>query len=134
MSEEPIAFFRAEARAARIIPWTSGPSSGGSTAAREVRFDRRELNQILGVYSRMVSAGAWRDYAIDFLSDRAVFSIFRRTSEVPLYKIVKQPKLAAKQGQYAVIAVAGDILKRGHELPAVLRVFDKKLLRALASG
>jgi hypothetical protein len=92
-----------------------------------VRFDRRELDQILRLYGRMVAANEWRDYAIDHLSDRAVFSVFRRTSEVPLFQIVKDPKLARKQGAFAVIAAGGRILKRGQELGRVLGVFDSKL-------
>ncbi|MEP7452590.1 DUF2794 domain-containing protein [Phyllobacterium sp. SB3] len=92
-----------------------------------VTFDRRELNQILRVYGFMVSAGEWRDYAIDHLSDRAIFSVFRRTSEVPMFRIEKNPKLSRKQGVYSVIAASGLILKRGHELDRVLRVFDKTL-------
>ncbi|MDZ5699218.1 MULTISPECIES: DUF2794 domain-containing protein [Phyllobacteriaceae] len=97
-----------------------------------VTFDRRELNQILRLYGQMVAAGEWRDYAIDHLKDRAVFSVFRRTSEVPLFQIVKNPKLARKQGAYSVIAASGLILKRGHELGRVLAVFDRtlKLVRA----
>lgn len=90
-----------------------------------VTFHRRELDAILRVYGRMVAAGEWRDYAIDHLSDRAVFSVFRRTSEVPLYRIEKDPKLARKQGAFRVVTASGLILKRGHELEQVLRVFDK---------
>lgn len=92
-----------------------------------VAFDRRELEQILRLYGRMVAANEWRDYAIDHLSDRAIFSVFRRTSEVPLYQIVKDPKLARKQGAYSVVAAGGRILKRGHELTRVLGVFDRSL-------
>lgn len=99
----------------------------------QVRFDRGELNRILGIYGRMVAAGEWRDYALDFLEDRAVFSAFRRTSEMPLYTIEKRPKLKAKQGQYSVVAAGGQILKRGHELAQVLRVLEKKLIKALAA-
>ncbi|MGH6870271.1 MAG: DUF2794 domain-containing protein [Rhizomicrobium sp.] len=128
MAEEPIAFLRAEPRsAARIGPW----SEGGFTAA-SVRFDRRELNQILTIYGRMVAAGEWRDYALDFLDEVAVFSIFRRASEMPLFRVEKRPKLRARQGQFSVIATTGHILRRGHELPGVLRVFDNKLIKALA--
>jgi hypothetical protein len=90
-----------------------------------VAFDRFELNAILKVYGRMVAAGEWRDYAMDHLKDRAVFSVFRRSSEYPLYRIEKVPRLARKQGAYAVVTVSGLILKRGHELDRVLRVFDK---------
>lgn len=92
-----------------------------------VTFHRRELDQLLNLYGKMVAAGEWRDYAIDHLSDRAVFSVFRRTSEVPLFQIVKSPKLARKQGAFSVISADGRTLKRGHELPRVLRVFDKSL-------
>ena len=90
-------------------------------------FDRRELSEILKIYGRMVAAGEWRDYAIDHLKDRAVFSIFRRTSEVPLYRIEKNPKLARKQGAYQVVSQTGMILKRGPDLGRVLRVLDKSL-------
>ena len=92
-----------------------------------VTFDRRELDQILRLYGAMVAANEWRDYAIDHLSDRAIFSVFRRTSEVPLFRIVKDPALARRQGAYAVVAATGMILKRGHELARVLSVFDKTL-------
>lgn len=92
-----------------------------------VTFDRRELDQILRLYGRMVAANEWRDYAIDHLCDRAVFSVFRRASERPLFQIVKDPKLARKQGAYAVVATTGLILKRGHELARVLGFFDSKL-------
>jgi hypothetical protein len=80
----------------------------------------------------MVSAGEWRDYALDFLDEVAVFSIFRRTSEMPLFRIEKQPRLRGRQGQYSVVAAGGVILKRGHELAQVLKIFDKKLLKALS--
>ncbi|MCT8999272.1 DUF2794 domain-containing protein [Chelativorans intermedius] len=92
-----------------------------------VTFDRRELDQILRIYGQMVAAGEWRDYAIDHLKDRAVFSVFRRTSEVPLFQIVKNPRLARRQGAYSVVAASGAILKRGPELSRVLAVFDRKL-------
>jgi hypothetical protein len=94
----------------------------------QVTFNRRELNRILDLYGRMVAAGEWRDYAIDFLKDKAVFSVFRRSSEVPLYRIEKNPKLDQKQGAYSVIAATGLILRRGHELDRVLRVIDKSAL------
>ncbi len=81
----------------------------------------------------MVAAGEWRDYAIDFRVEVAVFSIYRRTSEMPLFRVEKRPKLREKQGLYAVIDASGHILKRGHDLAQVLRVFDKKLIKALAS-
>ena len=93
--------------------------------ASTVSFDRHELRIILDLYGRKVAAGEWRDYAMDFLRDRAVFSIFRRSSEMPLYRIEKDPRLARRQGAYSVIAATGLILKRGHELDRVLRVLDK---------
>lgn len=100
--------------------------------ANRVTFDRRELNRILMLYGRMVAAGEWRDYAIDFLRDRAVFSIFRRASEVPIYRIEKNPKLARRQGAYSVISATGLIMRRGPELDRVLRVLDKPL--SVATG
>ncbi len=96
-----------------------------------MRFERSELDRILNIYGRMVIAGEWRDYAIDFLEDAAVFSIFRRASEAPLYVIEKRPKLRNRQGQFAVIASSGHVLKRAHELANVLHVFDRKLIKAI---
>ena len=92
-----------------------------------VTFNRIELNRILNLYGRMVADGEWRDYAIDFFRDRAVFSVFRRASEVPIYRIEKDPRLARKQGIYSVISASGLILRRGHELDRVLLVIDRKL-------
>ena len=92
-----------------------------------VTFNRLELNRILNLYGRMVADGEWRDYAIDFLKDRAVFSVFRRASEVPIYRIEKDPRLARKQGMYSVISATGLILRRGQELERVLLVIDRKL-------
>jgi hypothetical protein len=89
-----------------------------------ISFDRQELNEIFSIYGRHVAAGEWRDYAIDMLRDRAVFSVFRRSTESPLYRIEKAPKLARRNGLYSVVATTGLILKRGHELCRVLRVFD----------
>ncbi|MFB2531686.1 DUF2794 domain-containing protein [Paracoccus sp. p4-l81] len=94
-----------------------------------VAFDRAELSAILSVYGRMVAAGEWRDYAMAFLRDVAVFSVFRRAAEHPLYRIEKRPRLRARQGAYAVIGMDGRVLKRGHDLRQVLRVFDKALIR-----
>ena len=115
----------------------SEPRGGGNparsaTVPGQVTFNRRELNRILDLYGRKVAAGEWRDYAIDFLKDRAVFSVFRRTSEVPLYRIEKDPKLAQRQGAYSVISASGHILRRGHELDRVLRAIDKSI--ALVAG
>ena len=106
----------------------AGHSQQGQTSVPgKVTFSRRELDGILGLYGRMVAAGEWRDYAIDFLKDRAVFSVFRRASEVPIYRIEKDPRLARKQGAYSVISATGLIVKRGHELENVLRAVDKSL-------
>jgi hypothetical protein len=105
----------------------------GQPDSDRVSFDRRELSLILTVYGRMVAAGAWRDYAIDATREAAVFSIFRRTAEHPIYRVEKRPKLAQKQGAYAVIGLDGRILKRGRELQPVLRVFDAKLIRLVDS-
>jgi hypothetical protein len=105
---------RAAARIAAALPLPS-----------RVTFNRVELNRILNLYGRMVADGEWRDYAIDFLKDRAVFSVFRRSSEVPLYRIEKNPKLARRQGAYSVVSATGLIMRRGHELDRVLRVLDK---------
>lgn len=91
-----------------------------------VTFDRRELSELLNLYGRMVAAGEWRDYALDFGRERAVFSIFRRASEIPLYRIVKDPALARRQGAYSVIAQGGLILKRGQDLAQVLRVLVRR--------
>ncbi len=99
----------------------------------QVAFHRSELNLILGLYGRMVAAGEWRDYGISCLKDCAVFSVFRRTAEHPLYRIEKHPKLRLKQGQYCVVGMDGRILKRGHDLRSVLRVLDRKLIRAVDS-
>lgn len=97
-----------------------------------VTFHRRELDLILRLYGRMVASGECRDYAIDHMKDRAIFSVYRRTSEVPLYQIHKVPALARKQGAFSVVAASGHILKRGHELARVLAVLDEKpkLVRA----
>jgi len=107
-----------ESRGAERTTWTAPPT---------VTFNRLELNRILNLYGRMVADGEWRDYAIDFLRDKAVFSIFRRASEIPLYRIEKDPRLARKQGAYSVVSASGQILRRGHELDRVLLVIDRKL-------
>lgn len=93
-----------------------------------IAFDRKELALILSVYGRKVGQGEWRDYAMDFLRERAVFSIYARVSERPLYIIEKTPRLRNKQGQYAVTNQQGRILKRGHDLGMVLRVLDPQLV------
>jgi hypothetical protein len=105
---------------------------GGPAPPRQkpyVSFDRRELNTILNLYGRKVAEGEWRDYAIDLLKDRALFSIYRRASERPLYVVEKNPKLRARQGQYLITSQEGRVLKRGHELETVLRVLELALVR-----
>lgn len=137
MSEQDPISFRP-----RLVPVTSVPAGGGAgvaaTASSSIgqnsaspsqgtTFNRQELNQILNLYGRKVAAGEWRDYAIDMGRDKAVFSVFRRASECPLYTIEKAPRLARKQGAYSVIAASGLIMKRGHELARVLEVLDKRV-------
>jgi hypothetical protein len=115
------------------IPWRGVPTSAHRPEAErhsvpvQICFDRHELREILNLYGRKVAAGEWRDYAIDTSRERAVFSIFRRTSEYPIYRIEKVPKLARRQGAYAVIAAGGLVMKRGHDLPRVLDVLDRRL-------
>tara|TARA_R110002096_G_scaffold123112_16_gene266535 strand:- start:3739 stop:4080 length:342 start_codon:yes stop_codon:yes gene_type:complete len=96
-----------------------------------VRFDRRELAVILSLYGRMVACGEWRDYGISTLTELAVFSVFRRSSENPLYRIEKRPKLRNRQGIYAIVGMDGHILRRGHDLTAVLRVLERKLIHPI---
>jgi hypothetical protein len=112
-------------------PLPSGMIAAASFS-ETVSFDRAELREILNLYGRKVAEGEWRDYALDFTAQKAVFSIFRRASEFPLYRIEKNPKLARKQGPFSVITTTGLILKRGHELRRVIEVLDKKL--KLVSG
>ena len=118
-----------------ILPRTGMPSRksvprkprAGRGPIGPISFDRRELTQLLGMYGRKVAEGEWRDYAIDMLREKAVFSVFRRSCEYPLYRIEKDPRLARRQGVYCVIAPTGLILKRGHDLKKVLRVIDPQL-------
>jgi hypothetical protein len=105
---------------AQIVPFPPA-------APKQVTFNRAELREILDLYGRKVADGEWRDYAIDFARDKAVFCIYRRTSEMPLYRIEKDPRLARRQGAYAVVAASGLILKRGHDLARVLGVLDRPL-------
>jgi Protein of unknown function (DUF2794) len=111
--------------------------AGGGAAvppgmADVVSFDRHELREIFNLYGRKVAGGEWRDYAIDFSAQKAVFSIYRRAAEYALYRIEKHPKLARKQGLYSVVTATGLILKRGHDLSRVIAVLDKRL--KLVSG
>jgi hypothetical protein len=106
---------------------TAGGPARATSASDIVAFDRHELREILDLYARKVAEGEWRDYALDFSAQKAVFSIFRRSSEFALYRIEKVPRLARKQGAYSVIAATGLVVKRGHELRRVIAVLDKKL-------
>lgn len=101
------------------------------TFPTQVHFNRQELSVIMSLYGRMVAAGEWRDYGMSSLRELAVFAVFRRTAEHPLYRIEKRPKLRHKQGQYAVVGTDGQILKRGKDLKAVLRVLERKLIRSV---
>ena len=95
----------------------------------KVAFHRLELAPILSLYGRMVAAGEWRDYGVSCLCEVAVFSIFKRTAENPLYRIEKRPKLRSKQGMYALIGTQGQVLKRGHNLKSVLGMLERRLIR-----
>ncbi|MFD0937555.1 DUF2794 domain-containing protein, partial [Methylobacterium trifolii] len=114
MSERMGADPRPEDATARVVPFPA------QSSAPQIAFDRHELRTIFNLYGRRVAEGEWRDYALDFRRDKAVFSIYRRTSEMPLYRIEKDPKLARRQGAYAVIAAGGLVLKRGTDLARVL--------------
>jgi hypothetical protein len=107
------------------------PSQAPKPKEAEVFFTRAELEAILSVYGRKVVEGEWRDYAIGASRDMAVFAVHRRTSEQPLYRIEKRPKLARKQGAFSVVAATGLVLKRGHDLAQVLKVFEKRALRLI---
>ncbi len=133
---EPINLFGAEAErlSSRSNEWqsftdTHPPSSRARPEApvpKRTAFNRQELYTILNVYGRQVAVGEWRDYAITHCKDKAIFSIFRRSSEMPLYTVEKRPDLARKQGAYSVVAAGGMILKRGHDLKQVLRIIDRR--------
>ncbi len=107
------------------------PTTFPVTAKEQVAFHRTELSVILGLYGRMVAAGEWRDYGISCLRDLAVFSVFRRTAETPLYRIEKRPALRLRQGQFAVVGAEGQVLRRGNDLRQVLSVLERKLIRVV---
>ena len=133
MVDETISLGRADAPStARTRHWGSnGESSTSRPVDSCIRFDRLELKRILNTYGRMVVAGEWRDYAIDFRPEAAVFSVFRHSAEIPLYSIEKRPRFKERQGQYSVVAAGGQVLGRGHDLAAVLRVLERRLLKAV---
>jgi len=118
-------------RAPRRPERDGAPRHGGDTRPpippSEVTFNRRELDRILSLYGRKVAAGEWRDYAIDFLKDRAVFSVFRHACELPIYRIEKNPRLERRQGAYSVISATGHIVRRGSELERVLGALDRSV-------
>ena len=116
-------------QSAELLQFFRGAGSPSPRQKPFVGFDRRELNTILNLYGRKVAAGEWRDYALDFLKDRALFSVYKRASERPLYVIEKTPRLRARQGQYAVTGQEGRVLKRGHELETVLRALELAVVR-----
>ena len=107
------------------------PSNLREMPPEQVAFHRTELAVILSLYGQMVAAGEWRDYGISCLREVAVFSVFRRTAENPLYRIEKRPKLRGKQGMYAVVGMDGQVMRRGHDLKTVLRVLERKLIRVV---
>ena len=101
-------------------------------SARTVFFERLELDRLFRFYGRMVAADEWRDYALDALPDCALFSVYRRASEAPLYQVEKRPENARKHGEYSVRAVDGRVLRRGHDLARVLAVLEPKRMQVVA--
>lgn len=132
MSERTSAEPRSNGHAGSVVPFPGpslppSPSPSPPAGAVQIAFDRDELRTLFNLYGRMVASGEWRDYALDFRRDKAVFSIYRRSSEMPLYRVEKDPKLARRQGAYAVVAASGLVMKRGTELARVLTVLEKPL-------
>lgn len=107
------------------------PPPANAPTFDQVSFDRHEIGAIMSLYGQMVAAGEWRDYGISALREVAVFCIFRRTAEHPIYRVEKRPKMRAKQGMYSVVGMDGLILKRGHDLRTVLRVLEPKRIRSV---
>jgi hypothetical protein len=114
----------------RFVYFHNAPTRRRRMSRRTVFFERLELDRLLCFYGRMVAAGEWRDYALDALPDRALFSVYRRASEAPLYQIEKRPE--GRQGAYSVRAVDGRVLRRGHDLARVLAVLEPKRMRLVA--
>ncbi|MBT7642961.1 MAG: DUF2794 domain-containing protein [Rhodobiaceae bacterium] len=100
-------------------------------APARIMWTRPELSILLNIYGRQVAAGHWRDYAMSDGKEAATFSMFRRASEVALYKVEKIPALRRKQGQYVLSGMEGRVLRRGHDLEAVLRFFERKNMRLI---
>jgi hypothetical protein len=128
-NQSPSAKNRLTVIAGMDADWRERPSafSAQKDATAIIAFNRLELRVIFDVYGARVAAGDWRDYALDFTASRAVFSIFRRACETPLYRIEKNPSLARRQGAYSVTDASGLILRRGQDLPQVLSVLNRKL-------
>lgn len=103
----------------------------GQRGPDQVGFNRTELARILDLYGRMVSAGEWRDYAMDFTRDCATFAAFRRTADVPQMRLEKRPSLHMKQGMWALFGEKGQVLKRGHELANVLAPMERRLVKLI---
>lgn len=101
------------------------------TRAQQIMWTRQELSQIMRAYGRAVTDGLWRDYGISTTQDRAIFAVFRKSQEAPLYRLEKIPALRQKQGQYQLIAFSGQILKRGHDLVAVLKGLESRKLKRI---
>ena len=114
--------------ASNVLPFTPG-----QRPPQQVGFDRAELTRILDLYGRMVAAGEWRDYAMDFTRDFAVFAAFRRAAEVPQMRVEKRPALRNRQGMWTLFGEAGQVLKRGHELAGVLAPVERRLVKAIES-
>jgi Protein of unknown function (DUF2794) len=125
MADDAIQLFRGERPAPRNTE-TGDAAPAGQERYEQVMFDRKELSIILGLYGRKVADGEWRDYAIGAGREAAIFAVFRRSAEMPLYRIEKRPKLRQRQGLYSVVAASGLVMKRGHDLAQVLRVFEAK--------
>lgn len=110
-----------------IIPFSTAHQRGG--VPHSVFFDRVEFQAILNIYGKMVASGHWKDYAVSGAKDVATFAVHQKASERPVYRITKTPALKSKQGAFAILNSQGQILKRGHELPQVLKYFEKKLIK-----
>jgi hypothetical protein len=110
---------------------TITPFPTPATRLAQVGFERLELQRILDLYGRMVAAGEWRDYAMDFDREAACFSAFRRAAERPQARIEKRPALRGKQGMWTLFGEGGQVLKRGHELAGVLSSLERKLLKVV---
>ncbi len=126
MADDAIQLFRGGERPAPRNTDAGDEAHPGRERAEQVMFDRKELSVILSMYGRKVAEGEWRDYAIGAGREAAVFAVFQRTSEMPLYRIEKRPKLRQRQGLYAVVAAGGLVMKRGHDLAQVLRVLEPR--------